>query len=174
MFVHSQIPCCSPDIPGTVGIVVDTYDNDVAGWDVPGSQWYVPPPDQVDCSNLSAGVDLLNNYLVTWNDRLGLATHTFFPNLTQIDNCRAMIDLLTQRLKDYQAKESYCLTLPPPVSSTPGDLTTTIPGTTDATGGDTGGQPTTTGGNNAFLWVALAAGGMFVLLKSKKQRRSKK
>lgn len=187
MFYHAHINGCN--CSDSLGIIYDTYQTEVSNWDVPGTQWYLPQADQVSCQSIPAVMDTANSYLTEWNNRYGVATHTFFPNLTQIANSKFMVDAITQRISTYQAREDYCLTQlpsshippPPPPTTTPtptpsGDTTGTDTTGTDATGADTGGtdQSGSSSGISPWLLVLGAGAAVLILKKHNNNRRRKK
>lgn len=164
MFVHSHIGCCNdlPSMGATIGI---TYDADVANWDVPGTEWYVPKPVDISCDAVDSYIALLNDYIRQWQKRLSDAQSALIKNRSKINNAQTMLNNLNQRLGEYNVRKDVCLN-PPPVVVEP-----TI---TDGSGDNTGSG---SGGSSTLLWVAIAAAGVFGLSKLKKRaqrRRAKK
>lgn len=95
----------------TIGI---TYDNDVANWDVPGTEWYVPKPAEISCDAVNSYIALLTDYIRQWQERLSDAQHTLIRNRTKIANAQFMVNALNQRLGEYQVRLDICLNPPPP------------------------------------------------------------
>lgn len=164
MFYHSHINGCNcSQVGATMGI---TYDTDVANWDVPGTEWYVPKPADISCDAVDSYIALLNDYIRQWQKRLSDAQSALIKSRTKIANAQFMVNALNQRLGEYQVRKDVCLNPPPPPP------VVVDPSLTDGSGTD--GSGSGSGGSSALLYVGLAAVAVYAIKKSKKNRRRKR
>lgn len=169
MFYHSHINGCNcSQVGATMGI---TYDTDVANWDVPGTEWYVPKPVDISCDAVDSYMALLTDYIKQWQKRLYDATHTLIKNGSKINNAQFMVNALNQRLGEYQVRKDVCMNPPPPppvvFDESGGDIVI------DETGGDGSGES----GSTPWLIIGGAVVGAALLLRRRrktKNRRSSK
>lgn len=166
MFYHSHINgCCQKVLPSMTGATMGiTYDTDVANWDVPGTEWYVPKPADISCDAVDSYIALLNDYINQWQKRLYDATHTLIKNNTKIHNAQFMVNALNQRLGEYQVRKDVCMNPPPPPPPDPViDETGTDGNGTDGSG---------SGGSTPWLLIVGGALGAAFLLR-RRSRQSK-
>jgi hypothetical protein len=157
MIIHSHIGCdCEPASIGA------HFENALAAIDQPGTEFYVPyPTEQMSCDAIAANMQLLNNFIGVWNQRLRDAEHELIRSQTTIRNCQTIIQILSTKLGQYQVKQNVCDN---PIVITP-TVDTTMEG--DSGGGDNAGGSSSSG----ILWLLLIGAGVYAYSRRKKKTR---